>query len=782
MDTTQTRTLANDWLKDFCLALKNVALYSAEHPRGREYVDRAYGSLRRAMGERREVALARSDGRLLLDQVILDRDRGLARQLEEDLASRGVDGITFVSTITPEEHLGLIRALLSKPDRVTEKGGFGQVLLDEGVSSVKPTVERGGRARETGEASLLGEVSLIEFLVQIGRGQGPAHGAGSPAFPVPSVTSMLTRDPEAVARAIQTAARNRDPGAAPPPETIAEIMADTLERLAERAIEEHQRSREEVLADIGRAVVAADPRIHASLFLEKAGSRSIRKNLASAVETLPPDAISELIAIHFPLANGDFRRLTEILGRTLTWKEDRAAVLTSLEARLRAVGMGPDEYQDLIDHLLWGEVPTARRLELLQKGDLLWRVDFTRMKEVLVKLFASDQVKEATALIQKYLSGLMMEDLEIKRLVADNARYILQLIEKMGKGQPMLARISDLFFMRLQDEQDPDVVSRLAGGLAFLADLRLRSGDMAATLDLMRKAENLGASSVPALRERGERLAEALSRAGNDKIFKSLTEMLLTGADQASMEASEILKRGGNRSANYLIERLAEEESRTHRARLVMLLKEMGKGSSVPFVARLEDPRWYLVRNVVGILGDIGDAGVLPELRKVASHPDPRVRREVVRTYTRFVAPECEDLIVEALSDEDRGVQITAVNALAMLKGPKTLGVLTQIARKGGQFQAVAPEVRQEAIASLGRLASGAVFPVLSEIVSRKGFLGHVETTEIRAAAARALGGLKTPEAIAMLTELAQKDPRQPVREAAQEGLQQRAPSITPPR
>jgi HEAT repeat protein len=301
----------------------------------------------------------------------------------------------------------------------------------------------------------------------------------------------------------------------------------------------------------------------------------------------------------------------------------------------------------------------------------------------------------------------------------------------------------------------------------------------------MRKAENLSASAPPALKERGEKLAEALSRAGNEKIFKSLTEMLLTGGDQASMEAAEILKRGGNRSATYLIERLAEEESRSHRARLVTLLKEMGKGSSTPFVSRLEDSRWFLVRNVVGILGDIGDPGVLPQLRKVATHNDPRVRREVVRTFARLSEPECEDLIVAALADEDRGVQITAINALATLQGDRALRVLRDIAGKAGPYQSVAPEVRQEAIMSLGKLALPAAFPVLSGIVSRKGFLGHSESTEIRVAAARALGGLGTPQAIALLKELAQKDPRQQVREAAQEGLQQGASStgtVTPPR
>ena len=778
MDGAQRRNLANDWLKDFCLALKNVSLYSEQHTRGREYLDRAFESLRRLIGERREVVLVRAEGRLHLDSVILDIDRGLSRQLEEDMSARGVDSIVFHATLTPDEHQGLIRCLLAKPDRIAEKGGFSQILLDEGISSVKANTEKPSRGRDAVDGSLLGETGLVEFLGQLGRGHGPGHGSAGQAAGAAgatAVTGILSRDPVMLARAITTAARQREPvGGITVSETIAEVMADTLERLAERAIEEHQRSREEVLADIGRVVVAADPQIHAPLFLEKAASRSIRKHLAAAVEGLPPDALGELVALHYPHAGGDYRKLTEILGRATAWRDDRAAALAAVEKRAGAMGLSAEEHKDLVDHLLWGDVNMTRRLELLYKGDFLWRVDFGRLREVLVKLLSSEQIKEAGALIQKYLSGFMMEDLEIRRTVADNARYILQLIEKSGKGGPMLSRISDLFFTRLQDEQDPDVVSRLAGGLAFLVDLRLRSGELGAALDLMRKAEQLEASPVPALHERGERLADALARAGNDRIFKSLTEMLLTGSEQASMEAAEILKRGQSRSANHLIERLAEEESRTHRARLIMLLKEMGKGSSVPFMSRLDDPRWYLVRNVVGILGDIGDAAALPQLRKVASHHDPRVRREVVRTLTRFASPDAEDLIIEALADEDRGVQITAVNSLATLKGERALTLLLDMARKSGDFQTLPVEVRQEAILSLGKIGATAAFSVFSQIISRKGFLGHVEPTEIRAAAAKALGGIKTTEATKLLNDLSQKETRQPVREAALEALRER--------
>ena len=44
----------------------------------------------------------------------------------------------------------------------------------------------------------------------------------------------------------------------------------------------------------------------------------------------------------------------------------------------------------------------------------------------------------------------------------------------------------------------------------------------------------------------------------------------------------------------------------------------------------LEDSRWFVVRNVVFVLGQIGGPGVLPLLERAARHPDPRVLQAVV--------------------------------------------------------------------------------------------------------------------------------------------------------
>jgi hypothetical protein len=54
----------------------------------------------------------------------------------------------------------------------------------------------------------------------------------------------------------------------------------------------------------------------------------------------------------------------------------------------------------------------------------------------------------------------------------------------------------------------------------------------------------------------------------------------------------------------------------------------------------LDDPRWYVVRNVVFVLGQIGGSGVVDLLRHAAHHQEPRVKRAVVQALGNVTRAE----------------------------------------------------------------------------------------------------------------------------------------------
>jgi HEAT repeat protein len=765
MDGQVAASLANDWLKDFCLALRNIGLYSPEHPRGRESVDRAYERLRRMLDERGEIVLARSESRIFLGEHILDRDRLLSRQVVDTLSARGIDSISFLPEITCADHLGLLRCLLLAPDKIQERGGFDQVLEDEGVQSVQ--VDRARFVRASSDADSLRQAALVDLLTRL-RATPP----GAPAGPegTSTATAVFSGDPDDLGRALESAAREaRQAGNVA---TLAGFVAGTLEALAGRAIDERDRGRQEILEDIGRAVIGCAPETQVLLFSEHAGPRSAHRHVAEAIEALAPAAVGDLMALHYPRVHGDYRPLARMLNRTSAWRGRRADALAAAEREFARLGVGAEEYRELVTRLLWTEMDDDRRLALLHRNDYLWRADSAHVEIALTSLLDAGRTEDASRLVDKLLQGLASPDAAVRRRVAGDVPGVVRVVETAGKGNEALRGIPRALLDRLVDERDEEVAARMAAGLASVAAASVREGEFGAALEIMREADRLGAARDPAASARGKLLAAALAGSIDAAARGRLLDAAIEGTCTGAADAVEILSKT---CVRHVLEALAQEDHRPRRARLINLLKDMARRTWLPFVGALDDPRWYLVRNVVSILGEVADESVLPELFRVASHEDARVRKEAVRAISRFGKPECERKILAALEDDNPRVQIAAVPALSGFPGSGgASGVLTKLCERSQPYDAAPLGVRQEAILGLARSGSPEAYQVLAKLLGRKGILGRTEPTEVRVTAARALGSVGTAEATALLTDLARKDPRERVREAAALALQHR--------
>jgi HEAT repeat protein len=764
VDGTAAASLANDWLKEFCFALRNVGLYSPVHPRARASVDRAFERLQAMLALRGEIVLARSEGRAFVGEFFLDRDRLLSRQITDVMSARGIDCIAFLPEITGQDHLGLLRSLLLAPERIQERGGFDRVLEEEGVRSVQ--IDRQQLVRAGSDAESLRYAALVELLARF-RATPASSLAGPDATPI--ATTVVSGDPDALGRALVSAAR--DARQAGSPVAIAAFVAATLEALADRAIAERVRDREEILGSVGLAVVGCAPETHVPLFVEHGGPRSAYKHVAEAIQSLEPAAIGDLVALHYPRVIGDYHPLSEMLNRTSAWRGRRADALAAAAGKLARLGVGQEEYRELVARLLWTELDDDRRLALLHRNDYLWRADSELVGIALTSLLDAGRTEDAAHLVERLLQGLSSPDATVRRRVAGDVSAIVEAVERAGGGREALRGIAQSLIVRLAVERDDDVADRIVAGLAGLFAARIHAAEYGLAIEILRDADRLSDSRDPSAGVRGCLLAAALAAAIDAETSASLTRVALDETSPLVANAVEILSRT---SVPQVVQDLAEEESRPRRARLIGLLKEIAARSWRPLLAVLDDPRWYVVRNVVSILGEVADDEALPEMLRASCHHDARVRKEAVRALARFGAPESERRILSALADGDRRVRIAAVHALSALQGNDASDALVKLCEKSPPYQAVTEEVRQEAILGLARSGSSEAYAVLARLLGKKGILGRGETVEVRVAAARALGSVGTPDAIALLAELARKDSRERVREAAALALQRR--------
>ena len=120
----------------------------------------------------------------------------------------------------------------------------------------------------------------------------------------------------------------------------------------------------------------------------------------------------------------------------------------------------------------------------------------------------------------------------------------------------------------------------------------------------------------------------------------------------------------GEPAVEALIGLMCEADERTHRRRAFDVLK----GLPVPWVSdrairRLDDPRWFVQRNMLLLLLQVGAPVEGVQLTPYATHEDPRVRREALALM--ISRPDRRDAgILMALAEDDERVVRLAVNEI----------------------------------------------------------------------------------------------------------------------
>ena len=162
----------------------------------------------------------------------------------------------------------------------------------------------------------------------------------------------------------------------------------------------------------------------------------------------------------------------------------------------------------------------------------------------------------------------------------------------------------------------------------------------------------------------------------------------------------------------------------------------------------LEDKRWYVVRNVVFVLGQIGGPEVVAMLANTAHHPDMRVRRSMVHALGQSPVPLRLPLLLELLDSTDAQTVSATLAMLGRGSDPRVTAALLDFVT-APDFEKRPDEVKVALVGALGEAASPAVVPVLEQLLQQGGWFAR--RTAERSAAAQALARIGTPAALAIV-------------------------------
>jgi HEAT repeat protein len=172
------------------------------------------------------------------------------------------------------------------------------------------------------------------------------------------------------------------------------------------------------------------------------------------------------------------------------------------------------------------------------------------------------------------------------------------------------------------------------------------------------------------------------------------------------------------------------------------------------------DERWFVVRNMVGILGEIRSADAIDHFTRTIEHGDARVRRETITALSKVGGEEAVPLLAKGLADREPNLRAGAALGLGLTKHPTA--VIPLMKRLAEETDA---ETVVEIVRALGRIGDPRAVPALAERAAAGGFFSRAPVA-IRVEAVRALGDVGGDAARAVLQRLL-RDRSDEVREAA---------------
>ena len=217
--------------------------------------------------------------------------------------------------------------------------------------------------------------------------------------------------------------------------------------------------------------------------------------------------------------------------------------------------------------------------------------------------------------------------------------------------------------------------------------------------------------TYPAHRE--DAVKNALYSMATPDVLEHLVDGLQASEDRDS--ALQLLDIWGNSISGRLMERLSEEENPARRRVLIDLLGSIARLEPASLFDFLQDPRWFVIRNLAVILGKSGRPDAVPRVRALVTHSDHRVRVEALRSLATLSPGDGFNAAVDALRDSHPRVKHAAFTLLRNSDNPRSDTVLIEALRKTRTV-----EDARQAIGVVGARGSVACIEALRKNASRR--------------------------------------------------------------
>jgi len=366
--------------------------------------------------------------------------------------------------------------------------------------------------------------------------------------------------------------------------------------------------------------------------------------------------------------------------------------------------------------------------------------------------------------IEELLSGSFL-------LAEEEKQEIARLIEENRNFDPYRTT-TRVFLELLVLWEDLKPFSEAVAICEKLLDQFLAKGAFAVAADFVHSLKNRHAELGDGKPRHAERLEQFISRAGDFAHIQELTDIINR---QETIDAGAVemyLESLGWESLPHVTAMLGSLVSKNARFMVCDYLARRG-GDHLNIIANgIRDKRWYVVRNTVMILGQIGGDQVLHYLATTASHPEHRVRVETMRALEKINSEKAIDLLTGFLADGDADLRVISLNYLAKIGGRRAFEAMRGTIQSD-TFAGLPVDEQERYFVVYSRLGGSETTDYLASIIKSSGWFAGGRKIRLSLAALRALAYNKSEEAEKLILTYT-RSRRQWLREAAMTALEQR--------
>ncbi len=784
MKSSEFKKLSIEFLRLLAITWKNLWLYSEYHPLGKSSLKKCYNTLRLILNERSEFSVGTAEDKILAEDMVVDEEKYVMSSIAKEFSKRNIFSLVFFRGLSREDFKSLFDILIMHPEQIKKMGGLANIIEQRKINFIQANTVRFGRITESQE---LVDIALAEHIL---TGAKVPYSSLSSTLPGAKKTgndsvSMIFNESTSESSFEWSVDELMSE-----PSKISVLFAKTLEKIGLESKSASAKKNDifAAMENVGkilhkqaggnwnklkvifaRLLLSLKPEIQ-KFVIEESHSDSIRDSfLKNLFSYLPEEKIGDLIATQYAAGLKDTRDLADFITKLIPSKEKREQVLPILQKKLMAAGATEEKIETIRKEIDWLQLTTDEKVKSILTGEQIWKKPFSNIMEILEETSRKPSKNECITLIQKYISGLIHPSNKIRKDVIENTIPLYVFMKGHKDFSSQRFKIQNLFFRRLKDERDLERFENLVKSIIATAASEMDTGDYSEFILILEKLKSCAFEEFRNNPSKRELIASELSQMIRGDLLNNVLEEFLSSTKEMGATFPKLFEIFGDPSIQFLIERLSKEQNRKKRYKIVSLIKSLKQKALPQLLNYLDDERWFLVRNVIFILGEIADATLIKFLKESLHHADHKVRRETVRAIIKIGGEEALALTISAIDDPDPFVAITAIESLGTVRYKKAIKKMLHILSRNKPYEDASDLLRIAAIENLGKLKVKEAVPGFIQIIKKRSLLGISEEANLRLAAIKALAEVGGEKAREVLIYASEKDPLASIRKIARD-------------